>query len=86
MSKCFPRRQLSDALGVRMGWINSRLSHCHLDYFNNVFNFNFSGPASFDPLEANGVSQLSDFTQKNILICVSKMNESLTELDKHEGE
>jgi len=69
MSKCFRRRQLSDALDVRMGWINSRLSHCHLDYFNNVFNFNFSGPASFDPLEANGVSQLSDFTKKYLNLC-----------------
>jgi len=40
--------------------INLRLSHCHLDYFNNVFN-SFSGSASFNPLEADGgVIQLSD--------------------------
>jgi len=62
-----------------------RLSHCHLDYFNNVFN-NFSGSASFNPLEAyGGVIQLSDLI-KNILIRVPKMNESLTGLEQHEGE
>jgi len=56
-----------------------------LDYINNVFN-NFSGPASFDPLEAyGGVIELSDFI-KNILICVLKMNESLMGLEQHEGE
>ena len=66
--------------------INLRLSHgSHLDYFNDVFT-NFSGPASFDPIEAyGGVSQLSDLI-KNILICVPKMNESLTGLEQHEGE
>jgi len=26
MSKCFPRRQLGDALGVRMGWVVTRLT------------------------------------------------------------
>jgi len=37
-------------------------------------------------LEAyEGVIQLSDFI-KNILICVLKMNESLTGLEQHEGE
>jgi len=51
-----------------------------MDYFNNVFN-NFSGPASFDPLEAyRGVIQLSDLFRK-ILISVPKMNESLTGLN-----
>ena len=61
------------------------LSHCsHLDYFNNVFT-NFSGPASFDPIEAyEEVIQLSNFI-KNILICVPK-NEGLTGLERHEGE
>jgi len=66
--------------------VNLRLSHCsHLDYFNIVFT-NFSGPASFNPLEAyGGVIQLSDFIE-NILICVPKMNESLTGFEQHEGE
>ena len=66
--------------------INLRLSHwSHLDYINDVFN-NFSGPASFSPLEAyGGVRQLSDLI-KNILICVLKMNEGLTGLEQHEGE
>ena len=61
-----------------------RLSHCsHLDYINDLFN-NFFAPASFIPLEAyGGVRQLSDFI-KNILICVPKMNESLTGLEQHE--
>jgi len=53
------------------------MGHCNqLDYFNYVF-INFSGPASFNPLEAyGGVIQLSDFI-KNIFICVPKMNEGL---------
>jgi len=66
--------------------IKLRSSNCsHLDYFNNVLT-NFSGPASFNNIEAYGrVIQLSDFS-KNILICVPKMNESLTGLEQHEGE
>jgi len=65
--------------------INIRLSHCHLDYFNNIFT-NFSGPSSFNNIEAyGGARQLSD-SIKNILICVPKMNESLTGLEQNEGE
>ena len=66
--------------------INLRSSHCsQLDYINDVFNA-FSGPASYNALEAyGGVIQLSDLI-KNILICVLKMNESLTGLEQHEGE
>ena len=62
------------------------LSHCsHLDYINDVFN-TFSGPASYNALEAyGGLIQLSDLI-KNILICVPKMNEGLTRLEQHEGE
>jgi len=57
----------------------------HLDYFNDVFN-NFSGPASFNPLEAYGrVIQLSDFI-KYTLIYVPKMNKILMGLEQHEGE
>ena len=63
-----------------------RLSHwSHLDYINDVFN-TFSGPASYNVLEAyGGVRQLSDLI-KNNLICVPKMNEGLTGLEQHEGE
>ena len=66
-------------------FINLRLSHCsHLDYINDVFN-NFSGPASYNVLEAYGeVIQLSDLI-KNSLICVLKMNECLTGLERQEG-
>jgi len=57
------------------------LSRCsHSDYFYNVF-YNFSGLASFNPLEDyGGVIQLSDVI-KIIFICVPKMNESLTGLN-----
>ena len=66
-------------------FINLRLGHCsHLDYINDLYNF--SGPASFSPLEAyGGVRQRSDLI-KNILICVPKTNEGLTGLGQHEGE
>ena len=64
-------------------FINLRLSHCsHLDYINDVFN-TFSGPESYNALEAyGGVIQLSDLI-KNIFICVPKINESI---EQHEGE
>ena len=52
---------------------------------NDLFN-NFSGPASYNALEAYGGGiQLSDLI-KNILICVPKMNEGHTGLEQHEGE
>jgi len=51
---------------------------------NNVFNN--SGLADINNRAAyEGVSQHSDFI-KNILICVLKMNGSLTGLEQHEGE
>jgi len=61
--------------------INIRLSHCnHLDYFNDIFT-NFLGRQDTITIEAyGGVRQLSDLI-KNILICVPKMNESLTGLE-----
>ncbi len=56
-----------------------------MDYFNDV-------PAtflSFDRLRIlavyGRVRELSEFI-KNILICVPKMNEGLTGLERHEGE
>jgi len=36
MSKCFPRRQLSDALGVRMGWV---CMHCMVVFGCTLFYF-----------------------------------------------
>jgi len=55
--------------------LNLRLSHySHLDYFKFNDVFNFSGPASFDPLEVyGGVIQVSDFLK--ILFCVPKIND-----------
>ncbi len=64
-----------------------RLNHwCHMDYFNNVL-------TTFLGLECVSCSwmclcrirNLLDFI-KNILICVLKMNEGLTGLERHEGE
>jgi len=48
-----------------------------------MFLLNFSGLADIDYLEAyGGVIQLSAFI-KNILICVTKINKSLTGLEQH---
>ncbi len=56
-----------------------------MDYFNGVL-------ATFLDLDCSSilavygrVRELSDFI-KNILICVVKMNEGLTGLERHEGE
>ncbi len=56
-----------------------------MDYFNNV-------PITFLSLDRvrilavyGRVRELSEFI-KNILICVPKMNEGLTGLERHEGE
>ncbi len=53
-----------------------------MDYFNDVL-------ATFLSLDGVmslwRVRELSDFI-KNILICVLKMNEGLTGLERHEGE
>jgi len=65
--------------------INLRLSHSSdLDYFNDVFN-NFSGPASFDTLEAYEVRPLSDLI-KNFFFCVQRKKETHTDLKQLEGE
>ncbi len=54
-----------------------------MDYFNDV-------PTTFLGLDCGSTlvwmaRKLSDFIQ-NILICVPKMNEGLTGLERHEGE
>jgi len=53
-------------------FITLRLNHCsHVDYFNNVF-------TTFLDLECGNF--IVDFI-KNILICVPKMNEGLTDVE-----
>ena len=63
-----------------------RLNHCScMDYLNNVFT-TFLGLESCSYVAVyRGVRKLSDFIE-NILICVPKMNEGLTSLERHEGE
>ncbi len=67
-------------------FIKLQLNHwCHMDYFNDVFTI-FLGLECISCMAVYGrVRELSDFI-KNILICVLKMNEGLTGLDRHEGE
>ncbi len=56
-----------------------------MDYFNDVLN-TFLDFDRFRILAVYGrVRELSEFN-KNTLICVSKMNEGLTGLERHEGE
>ncbi len=67
-------------------FVKLRLNHrWHMDYFNDVLYV--SGPwLSVDILAAYAlVRELLEFI-KNILICVSNMNENLTCLERHEGE
>ncbi len=52
---------------------------CHMDYFNDVLT------TLLMLFCLCRVRKLSDFI-KNILICVSKMNEGLVGLERHEGE
>ncbi len=56
---------------------------CHVDYFTNVL-AKFLGLKTF-LLRCWRFRKLSDFIKK-ILICVLKMNEGLTGLERHEGE
>ncbi len=66
-------------------FIKLRLNHwCHNNYFNNVFT-TFLGLERFRSIAVYAGSENSDFI-KNILICVPKMNEYLTGLEKQEGE
>ncbi len=56
-----------------------------MNYFIDVLN-TFLGPETFQLCCCLcRVKELSDFI-KNILICVLKMNEGLTGLERHEGE
>ncbi len=67
-------------------FIKLRLNHwCHMDYFIDLL-------ATFLSLDRGSilavygrVRELSECI-KNILICVPKMNKSLTGLERHEGE
>ena len=63
-----------------------RLNHCsHMNCFKYVFS-SFLGIESVNYLAGNaGLTEPSDFI-KNILICVLKMNEGLTGVERHEGE
>ncbi len=62
-----------------------------MDYFNDLLKISISGPPFLDLDRSNNivvyvrVRELSEFI-KNILICVPKMNEGLTDLERHEGE
>ncbi len=65
-------------------FINLRLNHwCHMDYFNNVLTTCLG-------LECGScvavAGSKSSHVMKNIFICVPKMNEGLTGLERHEGE
>ncbi len=65
-----------------------QLNHwCHMDYLNEV-RTTFLGlehGSSLAVYAGSESSWLLDFI-KNILICVSKMNECLIDLERHEGE
>jgi len=67
-------------------FIKLNLNHySHVDCFNDVFS-TFLDLESGDYIAIYGrVIYLSDFI-KNILICVLKMNEGLTGVERHEGE
>jgi len=56
-----------------------------MDYFNNVFTIFLDLKRSNDIAAYVWFRNLSDF-MKNILICVPKMNEGITDLGWHEGE
>ncbi len=67
-------------------FVKLRLNHwCHMDYFNDLL----ATFLSLDRLRIlavyERVRELSECI-KNILICVLKMNEGLTGLERHEGE
>ncbi len=53
-----------------------------MDYFNDVLT-TFLGLERVSCVAVYGVRKLSDFI-KNILICVLKMNQGLTGLERHE--
>jgi len=56
-----------------------------MNRFKYVFS-SFLGIESINCLDGNaGLTEPSDFI-KNILICVLKMNEGLTGVERHEGE
>ncbi len=56
-----------------------------MDYFNDVLTA-FLALERFSCFAVYGGSESSRISSKNILICVPKMNEGLTGLERHEGE
>ncbi len=56
-----------------------------MDYFNNVLT-TFLGLERVSCVAVYAGSESSWISSKNILICVPKMNEGLTGLERHEGE
>ncbi len=60
-------------------WLNR---WCHMDYFTNVLAVSGPGNIAVALLSTEGQRDLI----KNIIICVPKMNEGLTGLERHEGE
>ncbi len=66
-------------------FIKLRLNHwCHMDYFNNVLT-TFQGLEGGSSVAVYAGSVSSHFI-KNIVICVLKINKSITGLERHEGE
>ncbi len=57
----------------------------HMDYFNESPCYVSEPWSCQDPCCLSRVWELSEFII-NILICVQKMNEGLTGLERHEGE
>ncbi len=58
---------------------------CHMDYFNDVLAMFLCVDRGSILAVYERVRELSELI-KNILICVPKMNEGLTGLERHEGE
>jgi len=56
-----------------------------MDYFNDVFNTFLGLEIGYDIAVYRKVRKLTDFI-KNMLVCVLKMNEGLTGVERHEGE
>ncbi len=66
--------------------IKLQLNHwCHMNNFNNVLT-TFLGLEHGSCVAVYAGSESSQISSKNILICVPKINEGLTGLERHEGE
>ncbi len=56
-----------------------------MDYFNDVLT-TFLGLEHGSRIAVYAASESSQISSKNILICVQKMNEGLTGLERHQGK